>query len=315
MTKTEHHHDEKSSHKIIKKAPSSFGQDTMMMLTTLAVVFTCVALVVGVAIGLNKMNQDVKSINTAISSQASAQSKANLDLTNQIDTLTAKVGSGTTAAAADPAPAVKVDLATIKGLFTKDSISFGNNSAKLIFVDVSDPSCPYCHVGAGKNPELAKQIGAKFAYDTDGGSYQPPVREMKKLVDSGKASFVTIYSNGHGNGEMAMQALYCAQEKNKFWEAHDLLYSNAGYDLINQTVKNDVTKAPELSTFLASAVDSSFMKDCLATGKYKAMLAKNVTTSQSLGVNGTPGFFVNTTNFAGAYSFADMKTAVDAAMK
>jgi len=57
------------------------------------------------------------------------------------------------------------------------------------------------------------------------------------------------------------------------------------------------------------------MKDCLTTGKYKDKLAKDIATSQSLGVQGTPGFFVNTTNFAGAYSYADMKSAVDTAMK
>jgi protein-disulfide isomerase len=36
---------------------------------------------------------------------------------------------------------------------------------------------------------------------------------------------------------------------------------------------------------------------------------------QSLGVSGTPGFFVNDTNFAGAYSFTDMESIVTSALK
>lgn len=210
--------------------------------------------------------------------------------------------------------AKKVDLSTIKGLFTKSNMTFGNVNSKLLFVEVSDPSCPYCHIAAGVNKELAANAG-NFKYDTDGGSYVPPVREMKKLVDSGKAAMVVIYSNGHGNGEVAQQALYCAYDKNKYWEAHELLYSDAGYKLINDTVKNDITKAPQLVSFLSGVVDSAYMTDCINSGKYKDRITKDQTLARNLGVQGTPGFFVNTTNFAGAYGFTDMKSAVDEALK
>ena len=90
--------------------------------------------------------------------------------------------------------------------------------------------------------------------------------------------------------------------------------SAKGYDLINNTIKNDKTKSGELAAFLATAVNTSDMKTCLDSGKYDAKLQSDQALAGSLGVTGTPGFFVNTTNFAGAYSFADMKTAVDAAL-
>lgn len=184
----------------------------------------------------------------------------------------------------------------------------------MLFVEVSDPSCPYCHVAGGANPELSAQVGANFKYDTDGGAYIPPAREMKKLVEEGKAGLVWIYSNGHGNGELATQALYCAYEKGKFWEAHDLLMSNAGYELLNNKVKNDVSKAGDLADFLKGAVSSGDMKSCLEGGKYKDKIASDQAIARSLGVSGTPGFFVNTTNFAGAYSYSDMKSVVEAAL-
>lgn len=205
-------------------------------------------------------------------------------------------------------PAVTMDQ--IKGLFSKDYITFGDANRKVLFVEFSDPSCPYCHVAAGKNPELNAQVGDRFKLDTDGGTYIPPVREIKKLVDEGKASYVYIYRNGHGNGELAAQALYCANEKGKFWQAHDLLMSNAGYTLINEKVKNDKANTALVVDFLKSAVDSSFLTQCLESGKYADKLSRDTKVGDSMGVGGTPGFFVNTTNFAGAYSFADMKSAV-----
>ena len=226
-------------------------------------------------------------------------------------------GTGTEAgqqAAQQQPQQVAVTMDQIKALFSKDAVVFGKTNSKLLFVEVSDPSCPYCHIAAGKNPELNAQVGERFKMVADGGTYQAPVVEMKKLVDQGKAAMVWIYQNGHGNGEMASKALYCANEKGKYWEAHDLLMSAKGYDLINNTIKNDKTKSGELAAFLATAVNTSDMKTCLDSGKYDAKLQSDQALAGSLGVTGTPGFFVNTTNFAGAYSFADMKTAVDAAL-
>ncbi len=201
----------------------------------------------------------------------------------------------------------------LKGLFGGKNITFGNKDSKLVFVEFSDPSCPWCHVAAGKDPEVTTQMGKKLS--TDGGDYVAPVPEMKKLVDQGKAAFVWAYANGHGNGEMGTKALYCANEKGKFWQAHDLLMSNAGYNLINNTVKNDKTKSALLADFLKSVVKYNDMKACLDSGKYDNHISDDMALAQQFGFNGTPDFFVNTTNFAGAYSFDDMKSAVDAALK
>jgi len=208
-----------------------------------------------------------------------------------------------------------VTIDQVKDLFKQDLIKFGDADRKVLFVEIADPSCPYCHVAAGKNPQLNAQAGDRFKLESDGGSYLAPVTEMKKLVDSGKASFVYIYQNGHGAGEMAQKAMYCAYEMGKFWEVHDLLMSSDGYSLINNTVKNDKTKSQDLADFLKPVVDSTKLKECLDGGKYDERIAKDIALAKSIGVSGTPGFFVNTTNFAGAYGWADMKPAVDAALQ
>lgn len=230
-----------------------------------------------------------------------------------------KGGTPTTTTTAQPttagtAQATTVDIAQIKELFKKDVIKFGNDKRKVLFVEFSDPSCPYCHLAAGLNSDLATQ-SPQFKPVKDGGTYLPPVPEMKKLVDEGKASFVWIYMPGHGNGEMGSKALYCAQEKGKFWEAHDLLMTSAGYTLLNNTVKNDKAQAQTLADFLKSAVNAADMKKCLDSGKYDQRIADETALARSLGVSGTPGFFVNDTQFKGAYSFKDMQSVVDAALK
>ncbi|NTU47106.1 thioredoxin domain-containing protein [Candidatus Roizmanbacteria bacterium] len=210
---------------------------------------------------------------------------------------------------AQQAPTVSIDK--IKALFADGFLKFGNANSKILFVEISDPSCPFCHVAAGKNSEISKSLGGgRMKYVADGGTYTPVVPEMKKLVDQGKASFVWIYSPGHGNGELATQALYCAYEKNKFWEAHDLLMNNQGYEIINNKVQNDKANIQVLVDYLAPVVDSSFLSKCLQDGKYAQSLTRDQQVAQTLGYNGTPDFFVNTTNFQGAVDYKSMDSII-----
>jgi len=235
-------------------------------------------------------------------------------LWQKVKNLEKGAAAGTTQVPAQPQkPTVTLDI--IKGLFDKDLIKIGDKNKKVIFVEISDPSCPYCHVASGLNSTLNTQIGPQFKLVKDGGTYVAPVAEMKKLVEEGKASFVWIYSPGHGNGEMGTKALYCANEKGKFWDVHNLLMTSKGYDLLNNTIKNDKTKSGDMANFLKNAIDPIFMKECLDSGKYDERLKNDVKVADSLGFNGTPDFYVNATNFAGAYSYTDMKSAVDAALK
>ncbi len=206
------------------------------------------------------------------------------------------------------APTVTQD--TLKALFNDKNITFGNKDSKNIIVEVADPSCPYCHVAAGHNPTLNKQIGDRFVLDSEGGTYMAPVPQIKKAVDEGKAAFVWLYTPGHGNGEMGTKAMYCAHEKGKFWPVHDKLMTSQGYDLLNEEVKNDKSKTQDLVDFLSDAMSPQDLKSCLESGKYDDKLSEDTATAQNLGISGTPGFFVNTTNFGGAYSWKDMQSAL-----
>ena len=273
-------------------------------LVPVSILLSGLIIATGVLVGLNNVAGSLKGSSVAGTNTTTDTTGTTPDTTTN---------TGTT----------NVTSAQLKGLFSNGNITFGDVNSKVIFVEASDPSCPYCHIASGDNPDLNKAAGSQFTLVADGGSYVSPVKEMRKLVDQGKAAFVWIYDNGHGNGEMGTKALYCAYEKNKFWEAHDLLMSRAGYKILNgydidqstvsadQVVGNDKTKSQLLADFLKSAVDSNFMKSCLDSGKYDSRLASDVALAKTLGVNGTPGFFVNTTAYPGAYSWTDMQATVN----
>lgn len=228
---------------------------------------------------------------------------------------TAAAPNTTTAQTAAQPSTPTVTLDQVKKTFNDSMIKFGKDNSKLVLLEIGDPSCPYCHVAGGLDPELNKQMGGQFTLKADGGTYVAPVAEMHKLVDSGQAAFAYIYTPGHGNGEMGMKALLCANEKGKFWAAHDLIMSNAGYNLQNTTVKNDKTQSQAVADFLKNVVNPNDMKKCLDSGKYDAELPKEVALASGVGVSGTPGFFLNDKLFAGAYNWTDMQSVADAALK
>jgi len=197
-----------------------------------------------------------------------------------------------------------IDLEKIKTKFDGKHITFGDKDAKLIFTEVSDPSCPFCHIAGGLHPEL-NNTSAQFKLKADGGSYVPPVPEIKKLVDEGKAAFVFLYSNGHGNGEVGTQLMYCAHEQGKFWPVHDKLMTKAGYDLINDVVRNDVSKVGELIKLVGNAADGGKLQSCIDSKKYANQPADDMAFVQSLtGGSGTPTFFVNEKIVEGAQSWS-----------
>lgn len=201
-----------------------------------------------------------------------------------------------------PVQPTSIDIEKIKDKFDGKHITFGKKNADLIFTEVSDPSCPFCHMAGGLNKELSNS-SSQFKLVEDGGTYVAPVREIKKLVDAGKASFLFIYANGHGNGEVATQALYCAYDQGKFWEAHDIFMSSEGYKMINDVVKNDLSKSSQLVALVDKVLDGKKLQSCLDGSKYSKQPSEDQAFVQSLGFGATPTFFVNDKVVEGAQAW------------
>lgn len=216
---------------------------------------------------------------------------------------------GQDGAAQQPTKPVNVDLEKIKGMFDGKHITFGDKNAKTIITEISDPSCPYCHIAGGLHPEL-NNTSPQFKMVADGGTYIAPVPEIEKMVEDGKASFVFLYAPGHGSGEVGIQALYCAYEQGKFWEAHDKLMTKAGYDLLNDVVKNDLTQSAKVVSLIGNVLDSRKLQSCLDSKKYEGQPAEDTAFVQSLGFGATPTFFVNDKVVEGAQPWSALEAVL-----
>ncbi len=181
-----------------------------------------------------------------------------------------------------PAPGVKVDV-------NKGNLpALGNKNAKVILVDFGDFECPFCK----------KYFDETFA------------QIKKDYVDTGKVIYYYRHFplSFHPAAKPAALASECANEQNKFWEFHDLVFKEQA-KITGQTPEG-TTQA--LKTFAASlGLNTSQFNSCLDSEKYKDNVEKDTTEGTTAGVNGTPTFFVNGMSLVGAQPYSAFQTLID----
>jgi protein-disulfide isomerase len=169
----------------------------------------------------------------------------------------------------------------------------GDKDAKLTLIEFSDYQCPFC---------------ARYVRET------LPLIE-KDYVKTGKLKYVfrdypleTI----HPNALTASKAASCAGEQGKYWEMHDQLFGN-----------QSALSASDMA-FHAKAIGLERVKfqQCLDSGRYESEIRKKMAEGASLGVRGTPSFFLGLTSpndpkvkvlrvLRGAVPYAQFKEVLD----
>lgn len=193
----------------------------------------------------------------------------------------------------------------------KDDIILGDAKAPVTIFLYSDPSCPFCAAADGADILIKDNTGkdihiiSEYLKKGDPTWIAPIPGIIENYVNTGKARLIYRYYPGHGTGEGAMKILYCANEQGKFWELHKVIADN-------QAVVADTAKVKELASGMG--VDISKVDSCLQSGKYDQKIAADTELGKKAGVNGTPGFFINKVSKAGAYSFNELKTVIEAAL-
>jgi protein-disulfide isomerase len=188
-------------------------------------------------------------------------------------------GGGTVAARPTAQPTATVQpTATppivVANVSVDDDPSWGPADAPVTIVEFSDFQCPYC---------------GRFATQT--------LPQIKQAYE-GKILFVFRdfpLSSIHANAEKAAEAAGCANDQGKFWEYHDILYSNQS--------ALDVASLKSYASQLG--LDTATFDECLDSGAHAQEIQKDVQDGTSYGVNGTPAFFVNGLLVVGALPFAD----------
>lgn len=185
----------------------------------------------------------------------------------------------------------------------KGGVVLGASDAKVTVVEFSDPSCPYCSIANGINvPESFLQRDP---------SWQAPGPELEKLAREGKIRLVFRYYPGHGTGEKAMQAAWCAAEQNQadFWKLLNIAFAN-------QDKLNDLQFLGDQAGSLG--LDKEKILACVGADKYKTRIQQDIQAGQQAAKIatgkegfGTPSFFVNGKLVVGAQSFAVFKPIID----
>ena len=187
-------------------------------------------------------------------------------------------------------------------VLSDDSHVLGNPNATIYVVEFSDYECPFCQASEGTNQE-EKIISSLKRIDP---SWEAPIpKVIEEYVNTGKVKLVFRQFPVHPNKNPAF-AVKCAQEQDKFWEYHKILFEN-----YNALAITDLKKyAADLNLNLIQ------FNDCFESRKYEDSIQNDLNDGMGVGVSGTPTFFIGNEvkgfeKIEGAQSFSIFKEKIE----
>ena len=158
----------------------------------------------------------------------------------------------------------------------------GDPKAPVTIVEFSDFSCPFCRRAEATMAEILARYPGKVNL-----SYRDfPLAEL------------------HPHAELAAEASRCAGEQGKYWEYHDLLFAAPD----KQDRDGLVADARALN------LNAEQFDACLASGRAKQLVDKDMQLGTREGMLATPGFFINGTFVSGAQPAATFEQIIDQAL-
>jgi protein-disulfide isomerase len=184
-----------------------------------------------------------------------------------------------------------------------DNPAKGPADAKVTIVEFSDFQCPYC---------------GRFTTET-----LPQI--LSNYGDKVRFVFMNFpLTSIHPYAQKAAEAGECANEQGAFWQFHDLLFQNqtALTALLTPDAVAGLAKVVDSMKGYASqlGLDTAKFNDCLDSGRMADAVTADMTTAQTAATDagltrfGTPAFFINGNNLAGAQPYDVFKAAIDAAL-
>jgi protein-disulfide isomerase len=146
------------------------------------------------------------------------------------------------------------------------SLVRGEESAKVTLVEFSDPACETC---------------AAFA----------PVLETYLAAYPGKVKLVLRYAPFHTGADQAVLVLEAARRQGKLWETLHLLYeTQAQWTEHHQAVPERIWEVVAQSSL---GLDMERLRADAKDPQIASLLQQDLADAQALGVQRTPGIFVN----------------------
>ncbi len=186
-----------------------------------------------------------------------------------------------------------------------DAPVLGNSNAKVTIVEFGDFQCPYCQ---------------QF--------FQNTLPEIKKqYIDTGKVKIVFRHfplTQIHVNAQISAVAAECANQQGKFWEYHDLLYTNGMADGTGLDKASLEKYADQLGLNKGNllGLGKNKFNQCLETNATLKIVQADQAEGAKDGVTGTPTFYINGKQIVGAQPFEStdprtnpFKPIIEAALK
>lgn len=189
-------------------------------------------------------------------------------------------------------PNEQIKNLSLHDLIKNGSPFLGNVSAPITIIDFSDFQCYLCN---------------RFVKNTE-----PLINET--YIQTGKVALVFGHLPNRGLDSMdAALAAQCTNDQGKFWQFHNLLYSNqklidSGW-ISKENLKNFASQIPGL--------DTKQFDYCFDSEKHKSFIQKDIDLALSFGFSETPSFIVQNSNgsdreiLSGALPFDSFKTVVE----
>ena len=160
-----------------------------------------------------------------------------------------------------------------------DDPAWGPPDAPVTIVEFGDYQCPYC-----------KQF------------YDETLPQISETYE-GQIRFVfrDFPIPGHPDAQKAAEASECADDQERFWDYHDLLWAN-----------QSALDVDSLKAYAAQlGLDTTTFDDCLDSGTNAEEVQNDYDDGVSYGVLGTPAFFINGIMVAGAQPFSTFQAIID----
>lgn len=164
----------------------------------------------------------------------------------------------------------------------------GSVNAPVWLVEISDFQCPYC----------------KQWHD----QVYPAIK--RDYIDRGivRMAYVHLPLNIHPNAGPAAETSLCAAMQNRFWPVHDKLF-----DTQERWAQMQNPSAFFDSLALASGVDQSQYRECMANGIMRRVINGDRTRAAASGVTSTPWFFIGNEPIRGLAPLDAYRQAIERA--
>lgn len=162
--------------------------------------------------------------------------------------------------------------------FPADAPTLGPADAPITLVEFTDYQCPFCHRAQETVDKVLEQ-------------YKDKVRFVHR----------DFPLDNHPRAIFASRASRCAGEQKKYWEYHRDLLKNPT-DFSDADLKDRASR---------QGLNTATFEECYRSGRYDDDIKEAMDSGASLGVTGTPAFFVNGRMLYGARPLSDFQEIID----